>query len=69
MFQLGSTIVSEDILEKEFVCNLNTCKGSCCVEGEAGAPVTQEEIGILREIYPKVKPYLRKTQTGTMVPQ
>jgi hypothetical protein len=59
MFQLGSAIVSEDILEKEFVCNLNACKGSCCVEGEAGAPVSKEETRILREIYPKVKPYLR----------
>jgi hypothetical protein len=59
MFQLGKTIVSEDIIEKDFVCNLNACKGACCVEGEAGAPVTQEEVTILKEIYPKVKPFLR----------
>ncbi len=37
MFQLGKTIVSEDILDNHFVCNLNACKGNCCVEGEAGA--------------------------------
>jgi len=60
MFQLGKTIVSEDILEKEFVCNLNICKGACCIEGEAGAPVSQEETKILKNIYPKVKPFLRK---------
>ncbi len=59
MFQLGKTIVSEDIIEKDFVCNLNACKGACCIEGEAGAPVTDEEVEILREIYPKVKPFLR----------
>lgn len=59
MFQLGKTIVSEDIIEKEFVCNLGACKGACCIEGEAGAPVTKEEVAILKEIYPKVKPYLR----------
>ncbi|PHS67481.1 MAG: hypothetical protein COB12_03385 [Flavobacterium sp.] len=59
MFQLGKTIVSEDIIEKEFVCNLGACKGACCIEGEAGAPVTNEEIEILKEIYLKVKPYLR----------
>ena len=59
MFQLGKTIVSEDIIEKEFVCNLGACKGACCIEGEAGAPVTKEEVEILKEIYPKVKPYLR----------
>lgn len=59
MFQLGKTIVSEDIIEKDFVCNLNACKGACCIEGEAGAPVTEAEVDILKEIYPKVKPFLR----------
>ena len=59
MFQLGKTIVSEDIIEKEFVCNLGACKGECCVAGEAGAPVTETEINILKKIYPKVKQFLR----------
>ena len=59
MFQLGKTIVSEDIIEKEFVCNLASCKGACCIEGEAGAPLTEEEVLILKNIYPKVEPYLR----------
>jgi hypothetical protein len=59
MFQLGKTIVSEDIIEKDFVCNLGACKGECCVAGEAGAPVTREEAKILEAIYPKVKPFLR----------
>ena len=60
MFQIGKTIVSEDLIEKEFVCNLTVCKGACCVEGEAGAPVTKEEVAILKEIFPKVIPFLRK---------
>lgn len=60
MFQLGKTIVSEDILEKEFVCNLSACKGTCCIDGEAGAPLEKEETDILEKIYPKVKPFLRK---------
>ena len=59
MFQLSKTIVSEEILEKEFVCNLNACKGACCVEGEAGAPLTPEEVTILREQYELIKPFLR----------
>ncbi len=58
MFQLGKTIVSEDIIEKEFVCNLSACKGACCVEGEAGAPLTEKETKILSDIYPRVKPFL-----------
>ena len=59
MFQIGKTIVSEDLIEKDFVCNLSACKGACCVEGEAGAPVTQEEVKLLQEIYPAIKPFLR----------
>lgn len=60
MFQLGKTIVSEEIINKDFVCNLSACKGACCVDGDAGAPVDEEETRILDEIYPKVKPFLRK---------
>lgn len=60
MFQLGKTIVSEDIIEKDFVCNLSACKGACCIDGDAGAPLTKEEAVILEDIYPKVKPFLRK---------
>jgi len=60
MFQLGKTIVSEDILEKDFVCNLSACHGACCVDGDAGAPLNEEETKILQDIYPLVKPFLRK---------
>ena len=60
MFQIGKTIVSEDLIEKDFVCNLSACHGGCCVNGDAGAPLTTEETKILEEIYPKVKPFLRK---------
>jgi hypothetical protein len=59
MFQLGKTIVSEEILERDFVCNLSACKGNCCIDGDAGAPLSAEETKIMEEIYPKVKPYLR----------
>lgn len=60
MFQLGKTIVSEEILEHDFVCNLSACKGACCIDGNAGAPVADDEIEILDDIYDKVKPFLRK---------
>ena len=60
MFQLGKTIVSEDIIEKDFLCNLSACKGACCIDGDAGAPLEDSETKILEDIYPKVKPFLRK---------
>jgi len=59
VIQLGKTIVSEDILDKDFACNLAACKGACCVDGDAGAPVEDAECNILKDIYPKVKPFMR----------
>jgi len=59
MFQLGNTIVSEEIIEKDFVCNLLACKGACCIDGDAGAPLEQSETEILKDIYPKIKHLLR----------
>ena len=59
MFQLHKTIVSEEILEKEFVCNLSACQGACCVDGDAGAPLEESETKILAEIFEKIKPFLR----------
>jgi len=60
MFQLGKTLVSEAIVEEDFVCNLSACKGTCCIDGDAGAPLDKEEVQILKDIYPKVKPFMRK---------
>ena len=60
MFQLGKTIVSEDIIEKDFVCNLSACKGACCIDGDAGVPLEKDEAKMLVDIYPKVKPFLRQ---------
>jgi len=60
MFQLGKTIVSEEILENDFVCNLTACRGACCVDGEAGAPLEDKETEKLVDIYENVKPFLRR---------
>ncbi len=60
MFQVENTLVTEDLFEKEFVCNLNACKGICCVEGDSGAPLLDDEKKILDDIYEQVKPYLTK---------
>ena len=60
MIQVEDKIISLDIFEKHFVCDLNACKGACCIEGDAGAPLSHEEEKILGKIYEKVKPYMRE---------
>jgi len=69
MFQIGKTIVSEEIIQKDFMCNLSACKGACCIDGEAGAPLTKDETEILKSIYPKVKPFLRKESIAAIEEQ
>jgi Fe-S-cluster containining protein len=51
-------VISEDILTEFFVCNLNSCKGACCWEGDFGAPLDKSELEILKQITPKVLSYL-----------
>lgn len=59
MISIDDKLISEEIFEKKFVCDLNACKGSCCIEGDAGAPLEMEEVSILEDIYDEVKPYMR----------
>lgn len=60
MIKIEDKLVADDIIEKDFVCNLTACKGACCVKGDAGAPVEDSEIPLLEAIYDDVKPYLRE---------
>lgn len=59
MFQIGDTLISEEIFSEEFVCNLTKCKGICCVEGDSGAPLDEEELAVLDDIYEEIKSFLR----------
>lgn len=60
MFLIQNTLVSLDVLEKEFCCNLDTCHGCCCIEGDAGAPITDEEEQQLTEALPILKKDMTK---------
>ena len=66
---IGDTLVSEEVLEKKFVCDLNACKGGCCVKGDYGAPLEDEELDILERIYPTVKPYLSEQGVAALEKQ
>ena len=58
MIEVGGHLVSEELIKENFICHLEKCKGACCIEGDAGAPLDQAEVEILKEIYPIVKPYM-----------
>ncbi|MFO7658404.1 MAG: DUF3109 family protein [Bacteroidales bacterium] len=59
MFKINRTLISLDVIEEFFICGLDKCKGACCVQGAAGAPLLPEEIEKLKEIFDIVKEYLR----------
>jgi Protein of unknown function (DUF3109) len=58
MLKVGDILVSDDIKEVEFVCHIEKCKGACCVEGDLGAPLEEDELATMNEIQEQVKPYL-----------
>ncbi|MBP1676150.1 MAG: hypothetical protein H6Q20_709 [Bacteroidetes bacterium] len=54
MLQIDDTIISFDVLEEQFVCDLHTCKGICCVEGDDGAPLEEHEVKIIEDLLPLI---------------
>lgn len=59
MIIIDDKYISDEVVEEQFVCNLNACKGACCVAGDCGAPLDKQELKTLKKIYPAIKPYLR----------
>jgi len=60
MLKIGNTLISDDIKSEFFVCDLEKCKGACCVEGDLGAPLEKDELLLIEEVIDDVKPYLSK---------
>ena len=56
MIVIDHVLMSDEIVEAEFVCNLNKCKGGCCEDGDAGAPLEDKELDEVKKAYEKVKP-------------
>lgn len=59
LIELNDKIISTQIFERKFVCDLSACKGACCIEGDSGAPLTLDEVNILEEEIEAIKPYMR----------
>lgn len=54
MLQIDDTIISLELLEERFVCDLNSCKGICCIEGDDGAPLEEAEVKIIQDLLPVI---------------
>lgn len=58
MFLIEDVLINEEVYQKNFICNIQKCKGACCWEGDYGAPLEENEIDILEKEYESIKPYL-----------
>ena len=65
MLIVGNVLVSEELIDKCFCCDLSQCKGACCVDGDLGAPVAPDEVAELEECYPDFQKYM--TEEGVAV--
>lgn len=64
MIAIDNVLISDDVIEAKFVCDLHKCKGGCCEDGDAGAPLEKEEKKIIDENFHVIKPYLTKEGLG-----
>ena len=58
MIHLENTLISDDLMSVHFACDLAKCKGACCIEGDAGAPLEEEEISLLEDFIEEIKPFM-----------
>lgn len=58
MLQIGDTLISFDLLEKRFACDFGRCRGACCIEGDGGAPLTEDELKLIEENYASIMKYM-----------
>ena len=65
MIAIENVLISDEVIDAQFVCDLSKCKGGCCEDGDAGAPLTKEELDFVNNAYEIVKPYM--TREGVAV--
>lgn len=61
MIAIDNILIADAIVKEQFVCDLSKCKGACCVDGDAGAPLENDELDKINEVYEAVLPYLDET--------
>lgn len=66
MIKIENTIITDDLLNVRFYCDLKACHGACCIEGDAGAPLDEEEVSILEDHIDKIKPFMSPEGIGVV---
>ena len=69
MIAIDNVLVSDEIVGKAFVCDRNACKGACCVDGDAGAPLEKKELAKIDEVFEAVLPYLNEVSKANIKSQ
>lgn len=60
MIAINNVLISDEVVKEQFVCDLGKCKGACCVDGDAGAPLEKEELQHINDVFEAVLPYLNE---------
>ena len=58
MLRVDHTLISDDVISVQFCCDLSQCKGACCVKGDAGAPLEEEEISLIEDHFDEISKYM-----------
>lgn len=66
MILIGNILVSDELFDVDFHCNLSQCKGACCIEGDSGAPITHEEKENINSALPSILPLLPETNQNAI---
>lgn len=66
MLIVGDVLISDELIDKCFCCDLAQCGGACCVEGDSGAPLAPEEVADLDEHYPVFQKYMTEEGVATV---
>ena len=60
MIAINNILISDEVVKEQFVCDLGKCKGACCEDGDAGAPLEKEELQHINDVFEAVLPYLNE---------
>lgn len=69
MIEIDGKVINTEIFRRRFVCDISKCKGTCCYDGDSGAPLEEDELEKLAEVYPAVKPYLSDEENEEIAKQ